>query len=233
MKHPGGSVNPPADTGAGARPAAPPDVSPDARRRRWHGHRQARRAQLVEAAIRVIRRDGPNAGMDGIAAEAGVSKPVLYRHFTDQAELYLAVGQRVAGTLLRALRTELEHQRAPRAHVAAVIGTYLGAIEAEPELYRFVTRRTFANRPVERDLVADYTTLIAAGVSRVLGDRLRAGGHDPEPAGPWGHGVVGLVQAAGDWWLDHRTISRAELTEQLTDLVWTGLAGGLAGAPPG
>lgn len=225
MMHSGGSVNPPADTEAGARPAGPPDVSPDARRLRWHGHRQARRAQLVEAAIRVIRRDGPNAGMDGIAAEAGVSKPVLYRHFTDQADLYLAVGQRVADTLLRALRVELEREHEPRAHLAAVIDTYLGAIEAEPELYRFVTRRTFVNRPVERDLVADYTTMIAAGVSRALGDRLRAAGLDPGPAGAWGHGVVGLVQAAGDWWLGHQSISRAQLTEQLTGLLWTGLAG--------
>ena len=163
-----------------------------------------------------------------IATEAGVTKPVLYRHFTDQAELYLAVGQRVADTLLRTLQAELEHGREPRAHLAAVIDTYLGAIEAEPELYRFVTRRSFADRPVGRDLVADYTTLIAAGVSRVLGERLRAAGFDPDPAGPWGHGLVGWVQAAGDWWLDRPGMSRAALTEQLTTLVWNGLALALA-----
>lgn len=223
MKQTGGPVNPPAGTGRPARP--------DARRQRWHGHRVARRAQLVEAAIRVIRRDGAGASMDGIAAEAGVSKPVLYRHFADQSALYLAVGQQVADTLLGALRAELAHQREPRAHLAAVIDTYLAAIEAEPELYRFVTRRTFADRPVERDLVADYTTLIAAGVTGVLAERL-PGGPRPGPAEPWGHGVVGLVQAAGDWWLDRRAISRGQLTEQLTTLLWNGLAGALPGSQP-
>lgn len=221
MDQPAPPVNPPVTIDTGGRP--------DARRQRWHGHREARRSELVDAAIRVIRRDGPGAGMDGIAAEAGVSKPVLYRHFADKAALYLAVGQRVADGLLRAVRAELAHQREPRAQLTAVIDTYLRAIEAEPELYRFVTRRHFADRPVEPDLVTDYTARIAAGVAEVLGDRLRTAGGDPDPAGPWGHGLVGLVQAAGEWWLDHPATSRAQLTEYLTTLVWTGMAAALGG----
>ena len=36
--------------------------------------------------------------MDEIAAEAGVTKPVLYRHFTDKADLYLARRQPRAPT---------------------------------------------------------------------------------------------------------------------------------------
>lgn len=207
----------------------------DARRTRWRGHRETRRAELVEAAVRVIRRDGPNVGMDDIAAEAGVTKPVLYRHFADKAELYLAVGRRAADSLLATLSAELEHERAPRAHLAAVIDAYLAAIEAEPHLYRFVTRRGFADRPIERDLVADYTTLIATHVVRVIADHLRAAGADPTRAEPWGHGVVGLVHAAGDWWLDRQSMSRSALTDHLTTLLWDGLAtasdGGGADAP--
>ena len=35
----------------------------------------------------------------------------------------------------------------------------------------------------------------------------------------WAHGVVGMVQTAGDWWLDARPCPRGELARQLTDLV--------------
>lgn len=215
MEHLGSTVNP--------RPAAPTD----ARRARWDGHRENRRAELVDAAIRAIHDLGAAVGMDDIAAAAHVSKPVLYRYFADKAELYLAVGQRVADALVRTLHAELQHEREPRAHLAAVIDTYLQAIEAEPELYRFVTRRSFADRPVERDLVSDYTAVIAAEVATVLTDRIHTPGLEPTQAAAWGHGVVGLVQAAGDWWLGQQAVSRAELTDHLTTLLWHGLAGPL------
>ena len=47
---------------------------------------------------------------------------------------------------------------------------------------------------------------------------------------PWGAAIVGLVKAAGDWWLEHPTVmTRAELAESLTILLW-GEAGGLRDA---
>lgn len=204
----------------------------DSRRSRWRAHRAARRAAIVDAAIRAIRRRGADVSMEDIAAEAGVAKPILYRHFTDKADLYVAVGRRIAKELLARLEQELEHAREPREHVAAVIDAYLGAIEAEPELYRFVIRRSFADRPVDPDPVADYSTLIANHLARVIGDRLRERGLDSGCAESWGHGLVGLVQSAGNWWLDRRLMSRSALTEYLTALIWGGFAGALAAAGP-
>src|SRR6266536_121541 len=43
--------------------------------------RMARRLELLEAAIEVIRRGGPTASMDEIAAQAGITKPIVYRDF--------------------------------------------------------------------------------------------------------------------------------------------------------
>ena len=36
-----------------------------------------RRRELLEAADRVVLRDGPQASMNAIAAEAGITKPIL------------------------------------------------------------------------------------------------------------------------------------------------------------
>jgi hypothetical protein len=46
----------------------------------------------------------------------------------------------------------------------------------------------------------------------------------------WAQGLVGLVQSAGDWWLERRTMSRDALTGYLTSIIWGGLAEVL-GAP--
>ena len=67
----------------------------DGRDTRWAQHRLARRVELVEATLKAIRRHGAGVGMDEIAAEAGTSKTVIYRHFGDKAGLYLAVVEAV------------------------------------------------------------------------------------------------------------------------------------------
>ena len=201
-------------------------------RERWRGHREARRGELVDAAVAAIRARGAGVGMEEIAAEAGVSKPILYRHFTDRADLWLAVGQRVTDELLAAMSSELVVERSPRDTIAAVVDTYLALIEEDTEIYRFVVHGAFADRGMSSDLVHAHMALMAAEVARVLGDRLRAAGVDSGGAEPWAHGIVGMVQAAADWWIDRRSMSRAALVGYLTGMISTGVEGLFAGNAP-
>jgi len=197
----------------------------DERRRRWDDHRVQRRRELIEAAVRVIQRRGPAVTMDDIAAEAGVAKPILYRVFRDKAELYRAVGSRVAEELLLpALTGELAMNRHPREHLEAMIDTYLGIIEAEPELYRFVVHPALDDRPVTPELVGTYKQVIAEHLTRVIGGALRDVGLDSGGAEPWAHALVGMAHEAGDWWIEHRTMTRDDLTRYLAALAWGGLA---------
>jgi hypothetical protein len=62
-------------------------------------------------------------------------------------------------------------------------------------------------------------------VSVVMGEQLRALGLDSGPAEPWAFGLVGMVHAAGDWWVERRTMPRARLVEYLTSLLWDGIGG--------
>jgi len=184
-----------------------------------------RRRELIEAAVRAIRRHGPAVTMEDVAAEAGVAKPILYRVFRDKAELYRAVGSRVAEErLIPALTGELAKNRHPREHLAAMIDTYLGIIESEPELYRFVVHPALDDRPVAPELVGTYKQVIAEHLTRVIGGALRAGGLDSGGAEPWAHALVGMAHEAGDWWIEHRTMTREDLTMYLTALAWGGLA---------
>ena len=205
------------------RAAAPPAAT--GQRERWRGHRETRRAELVEAAVEAIRARGAGVGMDDIAAQAGVSKPILYRHFTDRADLWLAVGRRVNDELLTAMSSALLVDRPPRETIAAVVDTYLALIEEDPEIYRFVVHGSLADRGMSSDLVHAQMAVMAAEVARVLGDRLRQAGVDSGGAEPWAHGIVGMVQAAADWWIDRRSMSRAALVAYLTAMISTGIEG--------
>ncbi|MDX3660333.1 TetR/AcrR family transcriptional regulator [Streptomyces sp. ID05-26A] len=60
-------------------------------RQKPHGRPEKRRA-IMHAARKVFGRDGySRAGVDAIAAEAGVSKRTIYNHFTDKEQLFLDV----------------------------------------------------------------------------------------------------------------------------------------------
>lgn len=187
--------------------------------------RDARREALLAAADAVVQRDGASASMAVIAAEAGITKPILYRHFGDKSGLYAAVAERHTDRLLDALVAALTAGGSPRERVLRTVDTYLAVLEAEPQVYRFLVQSEEA-APVHgqvRGFLRRLQELLAAGIALELGlppDDLRAA--------VWAAGIVGMVQAAGDRWLETRDCDRAELSALLTDLLW-GAYGAAAG----
>jgi AcrR family transcriptional regulator len=195
-------------------------VKPDARRDRWRSHREARREEFIQAALRALAKHGPEFGMEHVAAEAGVTKPVLYRHFTDKADLFVALGQRGTELLFDRLIPALNNEEAPLPRIRKSLDAYFSIIEEHPNLYRLLIRRPFG-----RDVVADDKELIGNALSALLGDYMRAFDMDSGAAEPWGHGIVGLVQNVSEWWLERRSMSRDAVVEYLTQIIWAAIDG--------
>jgi AcrR family transcriptional regulator len=73
------------------------------RQRDPHGRPEKRRA-IMQAARKVFGRDGyARAGVDSIAAEAGVSKRTIYNHFSDKEQLFLDVALEGAAEVTAAI----------------------------------------------------------------------------------------------------------------------------------
>jgi AcrR family transcriptional regulator len=201
----------------------------DGRRARWDEHRASRRHDLIDAAVLAVQQLGPDVGMDDIAHHAGVSKPVFYRYFTDKADLHNEVGRYVAEIVVRQVNDALDADGTVRDRVAAGIDCYLRLIEADPELYDYVVHKAPARRssPDRTSPVEDYANVVGFHASQVIGAVLRDVGGDVGAAEPWGYGVVGMVRAAADRWLQHPTMPRAALVAYLADLVAPGLLAAL------
>lgn len=205
----------------------------DGRSTRWDAHRATRRRELVDATLRAIRAHGATVGMDEIAATAGTSKTVIYRHFSDRRGLYAAVCESVDARILRDLGTVMglgadlagAQDAAPRDLVRAAIDCYLGLVEKDPEVYRFVVSAPLLDTPSEGDPARPVTSHITDQLAVVVAGALRAAGRDDSAATVWAAGVVGMVRAAADRWLsDPGSMPRSTLTEHLTDLAWGGLS---------
>lgn len=186
---------------------------------------EQRRAELLDAATRVIRSGGTNVSMDRIAAEAGITKPILYRHFGDRAGLIAALGERFAGTLLAELNASLESGAAPNELLEKTIDAYLRVVESDPEVYQFISQRIAAEDPQAAAAVGNFIRQVAAQVAVVLGEQLRDAGLDSGGAEPMAYGIVGMVHAAGDWWVERRSMPRHRLVSYLSKLLWGGISG--------
>jgi AcrR family transcriptional regulator len=183
-----------------------------------------RRAQLLTAAAHAIRTHGDDVSMAVIAHEAGITKPILYRHFGDKGGLFRALAGQQTDELLGEIRTALLSPGTVRQRTAATIDAYLSAIERWPAVYRFVVGRAASEEPAVAGQVATLQQRLANELADVLRADLRLA---PMRAATWAHAIVGMVRAAGDWWLDTGAVSRPRLVRELTDLVFTGLAAGL------
>jgi AcrR family transcriptional regulator len=188
-----------------------------------------RRRELLEAADRVVLREGPQASMNAIAAEAGITKPILYRHFGDKGGLYAALATRHTDALLDSLRAALDAPAERRERVEATLDTYLAAIEARPQVYRFLMHPADTGTGPDQGFdvgrhSAPLLRRMGEELAQVIEDRLDLGPAGQQLARVWGHGIVGMMHAAGDWWLGERPCSRAELVRSLADLLWGRLA---------
>jgi AcrR family transcriptional regulator len=198
----------------------------DGRATRWASHRQERRGELVDAAVRAIDRDGPDVSMAAIAVEAGVSKPVLYRYFADKDQLLVAVGQWGADEVLARVVPPLLADIPMRRRIERCMTAYLAAIEEHHQVFLLLVR----HRAAGDDPLADGKARIAAALARVLGDALRDIGIDSAGAEPWAQSVVGIGLTTGEWWLERRTMSRAAVSRYLAAFVWHALEGATAEA---
>jgi AcrR family transcriptional regulator len=192
------------------------------RRDRRHGERADRREALLDAAIAAIRNHGPAVSMDQLAAEGGVTKPILYRHFGDRAGLARAVADKFAATLEAELADAIGRvTNDTRGLVAAAVEAFVGYVERDPALYRFLVQR---GNDGTVDL-GGFLERISNNVAVAVGEQLRAVGRDSGGAEVIARGVVAFVYAAGDWWVDHRTMPRERLVAYVADFLTTGFNG--------
>lgn len=193
---------------------------PDGRNSRWDDHRESRRAELVEAAVVAIDTHGPSASIAEIATSAGVSKPVLYRYFADKDDLYRAVGAWGANAVIDGLLPALTATTPLRDRVEQGCEVFLELISLHPHVFFLLV-----DHPTNEDPLADGKEMVAATISRLLGDTLHDLGVDAAGAEPWAHGLVGLGLATGEWWLRRNTMSRQAVTRYLSSFIWNAFEG--------
>lgn len=194
--------------------------------------REQRRAQVLDAAREVFVAIGYHAaGMDEIADQAGVSKPVLYQHFPGKLDLYLALlDDGIDGLLVRmdaALRSTTDNKKRVRATVAA----YFAFVDDPQGAYRLVFESDLTNEPAVRHRVDRVELALAQEIANVIAEDT---GLSQEEALLLGTGLQGMAQVAARRWLRDADgpVDRQAAAELIAALAWRGIRGFPLSHPP-
>ena len=107
--------------------------------------RAARREQILDAATRAFARSGFTAtSLDDVAAEAGITRVLLYRHFASKADMYRSVLDRACE------------------HVTAAIGVEDADVDTIPALLRAASADPDGVRLLFRHAAREPPTTAAA-----------------------------------------------------------------------
>jgi AcrR family transcriptional regulator len=129
--------------------------------------RAERRAQILAAATQAFARAGFAAtGLDDIAAAAGVSRAIIYRHFDSKADLYRAVLDRV--------RKRLVSTVGARDFIYASIDTLLQAAADDPDGFRLLFHHAAREPEFRQEMDRFHRGMVATArseLAKVIGDR--------------------------------------------------------------
>src|SRR5436309_2238732 len=101
-----------------------------------------RREQLLDVTKAIVAERGFHAvSIEAVAREAGITRPIVYGHFTDLQGLLEALvereGERALAQLASVLPVDLD-RRDPRQQLLAGLHGYLEAVQADPATWRLV-----------------------------------------------------------------------------------------------
>jgi AcrR family transcriptional regulator len=193
------------------------------------GH--ARRLQIVMTAKTLFAERGYRATtMDDIALAAGVTKPLVYQHFSSKRDLYQELVDSVAQELLDAIHEAMRDASGPRQLVEFGFAAYFELAVTHEEAFRLLFGRDV---PKDAELI-EAVRRIEDTLARAVEDRLDAG-LSPDHRRLLAHAVVGMTEGASRHWVDtascrqhqgdaaDRSAAARLLARRVSDLAWAGL----------
>jgi len=190
---------------------------------RWRQSKIERRDALIDDMLSVVRSYGRDPGLGGIVDELGISKSLLSRNFTDNADLAAAtVSRYYAVELEPRIRSALSAEPTECMLIRAVAEAYVDVVSHDATAYSYVIAHS---NPSGRGLIADadyrMAQMLTATLVTCFGGRISA----TEGAAPMAFVILGTVRLCVHWWTNQDVVTADELVDCVTSLLWGGIRG--------
>lgn len=182
-----------------------------------------RREQLLRTAVPVFADNGYHAtSMNEVAEAAGVTKPVLYQHFSSKRQLFVELLDEIGRELRETIAKATADATRPREQIENGFRAYFAFVADHTDAFR-VLFGSGARRDPE---FAAFTRDVEESIATAIAELILVEG---EPYGQrllLAHSIVGMTEAASRYWLAHdREPDVDTLAAQLSQLAWAGMRG--------
>ena len=187
-----------------------------------------RRRRLLSAAAELFGSDGyRKTEVEALARKAGVTKPMLYRHFPGgKAEIFMAVLDDHINTLLRSLWEAMGSSSDPRKRLQYGLRAYLRFAEENTAGFHLLVHSSPELDPGVGDRLREVRASIARGLSIAIADVMRGAGLHAEGAPLYAHAMLGGVESVTSWWLGQGKVpERERIVDHLLAFLWRGFDG--------
>jgi AcrR family transcriptional regulator len=184
---------------------------------------RAERLQLiVEAAGRLFATRGyANTSIDDIAAAAGVTKPIVYRHFDSKKELHLALLTQHRDELLATLAEAMRAPGTLAERVPRAADAWFAYVEAHPYAGAMLFRDTTGDPEVRRFYDEMQATARAAVAALIAAEEDFA---VPAPlVEPLAETTRAALAGLAIWWAANPGLPRRVIVQVAVNAVWLGL----------
>ena len=185
--------------------------------------RAVREQQMLDAAVEIFSVNGYHeTSMDAIAAEAQISKPMLYLYYGSKEELFGACLHRELGRFVDEVNSNIDFSAAPKELLRTAVLAFLNYIDAHRASWMVLYTQATSSQAFAHTVREGRERII-----EIVGRLLRSGTRFPEPDTDFDMMAVALV-GAGEAIASRVSTGDAdvhEASELMINLFWLGLKG--------
>jgi AcrR family transcriptional regulator len=186
-----------------------------------------RREVILRAALDAFADGGYHeTSLDAVAERAGISKALIYEHFSSKRDLHGALLETYGRELLERVTTAIAEAAPGESRLRGGIDAFLGFVEERRDAWRMLVRN--AGEPD----VAHSVELLQADAARAIGALMAADAEaakllDREQSAlaieTLAQQLTGAVRALANWWDEHREVPRETVLTMAMEFAWLGL----------
>ncbi|MCV7091295.1 TetR/AcrR family transcriptional regulator [Mycobacterium interjectum] len=185
--------------------------------------RAVREQQMLDAAVQMFSVNGYHeTSMDAIAAEAEISKPMLYLYYGSKEDLFGACLDRELGRFVDAVRADINFAQSPKDLLGNAIGSFMRYIDSNRASWIVMYSQAISSQAFAHTVREGREQII-----ELVAELMRAGSRTPRSDAEYQMMAVALV-GAGEAMANRLStgdIGVDEAAELMIDLFWHGLRG--------
>ncbi|MDX6587338.1 MAG: hypothetical protein QOI31_1811 [Solirubrobacterales bacterium] len=185
-----------------------------------------RRTAILEAALAVFSERGfSEASLDDVANRGGISKALIYEHFSSKRELQVVLLDTYLHELIEAVVSAVGTEATDEERLRAGIDAFLVFASERPAILRLLT--TNVSDPVAGETIDRLREEAASTIASIMAQDAP----EPEPGdldiettvAILAHLMAGGIQFLAGWWIEHPEVPRERVVEVAMGVNWIGL----------